>query len=72
MSDSDPNDTFLSYTGLMLVAGVVATSQIGITGVLMSAAAIYSGACFMSGYLGGDSGESGESGTCSRKPRPRC
>jgi hypothetical protein len=69
MSDSDPNDTFLSYAGLVLVGGVAAIPEIGIIGLLISAAAIYSGACFMSGYLGGDSGESG---TSCRKPRPRC
>jgi hypothetical protein len=69
MSDSDPNDTFSSYVGLMLAAGAIAATQIGFAGLLISGAAIYGGACFMSGYLGGDEGESG---TCCRKPRPRC
>jgi len=69
MSDSDPNDTFLSYVGLMLAAGAIAATQIGVTSFLISGAAIYSGLCFMTGHLGGDEGVSG---TSCRKPRPRC
>ncbi len=50
MAQPDPHATFSGYAALMLFAGACAATQLGLVGLLMTAGAIYSGACFMNGY----------------------
>lgn len=49
MSQPDPQATFSGYAALMLLAGICAIPQIGVAGLVVAGAAIYSGACFMRG-----------------------
>jgi len=53
MAQSDPHATFSGYTVLMIFAGLCALPQIGVASLIISAAALYSGACFMNGYTAG-------------------
>ena len=49
MAQPDPHATFSGYAMLMLLAGICAVPQIGVAGLVVGGAAIYSGACFMRG-----------------------
>lgn len=49
MSQPDSRATFSGYAAIMLLAGICAMPQIGVAGLVVAGAAIYSGACFIGG-----------------------
>jgi hypothetical protein len=50
MAKPNPTTTFAGYAAILLLGGLLAVPELGVIGLFVAGAAVYTGACFMRGY----------------------